>query len=124
MLWGSVTPFALSSSLQFPAADFVGVDPQTRLAWLNSAANTAAFNEVQELGARARPAVLRHRREIGIFWSYDGSPQVGTPPRLYNQIARKIAHLQGNSEVENARLFVLLQPCHGRRGDHRLGGEV
>jgi hypothetical protein len=108
MLWGSVTPFALTSSLQFPAADFVGVDPQTRLAWLNSAAYTAAFDEVQELGSKNSASRTADQTEIGIFWSYDGSPQVGTPPRLYNQIARKIAHLQGNSQVENARLFALI----------------
>jgi hypothetical protein len=97
MLWGSVTPFALTSSLQFPVSDSVGVDPQTRLAWLNSAAYTAAFNEVQELGAKNSASRTADQTEIGIFWSYDGSPQVGTPPRIYNQIARKIALLQGNS---------------------------
>ena len=108
MLWGSVTPFALTSSLQFPVAVFVGVDPQTRLAWLNSAAYTAAFDEVQELGSKNSASRTADQTEIGIFWSYDGSPQVGTPPRLYNQIARKIAHLQGNSQVDNARLFALI----------------
>jgi hypothetical protein len=108
MLWGDVTPFALTSSLQFPASDAVGVGAQTRLAWLNSATYTAAFNEVKELGAKDSTSRTADQTEIGIFWSYDGSPQVGTPPRLYNQIARKIAHLQGNTEVENARLFALI----------------
>jgi hypothetical protein len=108
MLWGDVTPFALTSSLQFPASDAVGVDPQARLAWLNGAAYAAAFNEVKELGAKDSSSRTADQTEIGIFWSYDGSPQVGTPPRLYNQIARTIAHLQGNTEVENARLFALI----------------
>jgi PAP2 superfamily len=108
MLWGSVTPFALTSSVQFPVSDSVGVDPQSRLAWLNSAAYTAAYNEVQALGSKNSNTRTADQTEIGIFWSYDGSPQLGTPPRLYNQIARQIAHLQGNSEAENARLFALI----------------
>ena len=33
---------------------------------------------------------------------------VGTPPRLYNQIARVIAVNKGNSVHENARLFALI----------------
>jgi hypothetical protein len=45
---------------------------------------------------------------IGIFWGYDGSPGLGTPPRLYNQIARTLAEQQHNSVAENARLFALV----------------
>jgi hypothetical protein len=45
--------------------------------------------------------------EIGIFWAYDGSPKLGTPPRLYNQVIRRIAKLQHNTLVQNARLFAL-----------------
>jgi hypothetical protein len=108
MLWGGVTPFALQSALQFPASDAVGVHPQSRLAWLNSPAYTAAFNEVKDLGAKDSTTRTADQTEIGIFWSYDGSPQIGTPPRLYNQIARRIAHRQGNTEVQNARLFALI----------------
>jgi len=108
MLWGGVTPFAITSSLQFPASDSVGVDPESRLAWLGDAAYTAAFKEVKQLGAKNSASRTADQTEIGIFWSYDGSPQVGTPPRLYNQIARRIAHLQGNTEVENARYFALI----------------
>ena len=107
MLWGNVTPFTLTSSTQFPVAS-VSVDPQARLDWLNGAEYTAAFNEVQKLGAKNSASRSADQTEIGIFWSYDGSPKIGTPPRLYNQIARKIAHLQGNTEVENARLFALI----------------
>ncbi len=29
--------------------------------------------------------------QIGIFWAYDGANKIGTPPRLYNQVARQIA---------------------------------
>jgi hypothetical protein len=45
---------------------------------------------------------------IGIYWAYDGVPQLGTPPRLYNQIVRTVAIAKGNTEAENARLFALV----------------
>jgi hypothetical protein len=108
MLWGDVTPFALTSSLQFCASDSVGVDPQSRLAWLNGAAYTEAFNEVKRLGAKISADRTPDQTEIGIFWSYDGTPQLGTPPRLYNQITRTIANQLCNSVVANARLFALI----------------
>lgn len=45
---------------------------------------------------------------IGIYWGYDGASKLGTPPRLYNQIIRKVAENQGNGPDENARLFALV----------------
>ena len=42
---------------------------------------------------------------IGIFWGYDGAAELGTPPRLYNQIIRQIAIAQNNTEAQNAELF-------------------
>ncbi len=45
---------------------------------------------------------------IGIYWGYDGAAELGTPPRLYNQIIRKVAVAQNNSVADNARLFALV----------------
>jgi vanadium chloroperoxidase len=45
---------------------------------------------------------------IGIFWAYDGVAQLGTPPRLYNQIIRQVAKQQNNSASANARLFAFV----------------
>ncbi|MDQ3651405.1 MAG: phosphatase PAP2 family protein [Acidobacteriota bacterium] len=52
---------------------------------------------------------------IGIFWAYDGVAELGTPPRLYNQIIRQIAMTRSpgssttpNSVAENARLFAFV----------------
>jgi vanadium chloroperoxidase len=45
---------------------------------------------------------------IGIYWAYDGAAQLGTPPRAYNQIVRKVAIKQGNSVAANARLFAFV----------------
>ncbi len=44
----------------------------------------------------------------GIFWGYDGATGVGTPPRLYNQIVRRVAVEKANTEAQNARLFALV----------------
>jgi membrane-associated phospholipid phosphatase len=45
---------------------------------------------------------------IGIFWAYDGASGLGTPPRLYNQIVKKIAIARNNTPAKNARLFALI----------------
>jgi hypothetical protein len=113
--WGEVRPFVLDSSNQFRAAD-VGLDPQSRLAFLNSSEYTAAYREVMEVGARNSTVRTPDQTQIGIFWAYDGSPQLGTPPRLYNQIAETIATLEGNTEVQNARLFALVNLALGDAG--------
>lgn len=44
----------------------------------------------------------------GIFWAYDGAVGIGTPPRLYNQIVRRVAIAKGSSVAEMARLFALV----------------
>ncbi|NJL61919.1 MAG: vanadium-dependent haloperoxidase [Methylacidiphilales bacterium] len=45
---------------------------------------------------------------IGIFWAYDGAAELGTPPRLYNQIVRRVAIAKKNTPAENASLFALV----------------
>nr|CAA72344.1 vanadium chloroperoxidase [Alternaria didymospora]CAA72622.1 vanadium chloroperoxidase [Alternaria didymospora] len=55
-----------------------------------------------------------HQTVQGMFWAYDGPKLIGTPPRLYNQIVRKIAVTYKkdndlvNSEVNNADFARLL----------------
>jgi hypothetical protein len=51
-----------------------------------------------------------------VFWSYDGSKGLGTPPRLYNQIVRTIADAQANDVADNARLFALVNAALGDAG--------
>jgi vanadium chloroperoxidase len=45
---------------------------------------------------------------IGIYWGYDGSLGLGTPPRLYNQIIRKLAIAKNNTPAQNAKLFAMV----------------
>ena len=48
---------------------------------------------------------------IGLYWAYDGASQIGTPPRLYNQIAREILGRNVNGadrQAASARLLALV----------------
>ncbi|MEM7249285.1 MAG: hypothetical protein AAF533_28490, partial [Acidobacteriota bacterium] len=95
-------PFGVSDVLAYRAPE-----PPS----LRSRAYTRAFREVRRLGdfrgGDSGATVPRNDETyvIANYWSYNGSPGTGTPPRLYNQIARLIAIQEGNTEVENARLF-------------------
>jgi hypothetical protein len=98
--WGKVTPFVLQSATQFKAPPA-----------LNTSAYTAAFHEVKRLGGDGVVTPTRRTAEqtqIGIYWGYDGTPGLGTPPRLYNQIAVKIADQTGTNAVALARLLALV----------------
>jgi Vanadium chloroperoxidase N-terminal domain/PAP2 superfamily len=53
---------------------------------------------------------------MGVYWGYDGANLLGTPPRLYNQIVRKIAEAKGNNTDDNARLFALVNVALGDAG--------
>ena len=44
---------------------------------------------------------------IGLFWSYDGSRNIGTPPRLYNQILMAFAEHEHYGEVDKVELFAM-----------------
>ncbi|HEX7153663.1 MAG TPA: phosphatase PAP2 family protein [Thermoanaerobaculia bacterium] len=64
---------------------------------------------------------FKKRREmdhavIGVWWAYDGVANLGTPPRLYNQILHVIAAAKGNTEAQNARLFALMNVAMGDAG--------
>ena len=113
--WGElVTPFVLMSANQFP------VPPPPAL---NTREYAAAFNEVKnyggcgddpvacdsEFGGSVTPTKRTpEQTQIGIYWGYDGTPGLGTPPRLYNQIAMQLAEHNGSDAVEMARLLALI----------------
>jgi hypothetical protein len=100
--WGRVRPFAMDAVTHFRSP----APPA-----LTSALYAEAYNEVKALGGdgvHTPTARTAEQTEIGLFWAYDGAPGLGTPPRLYNQIAQVIARQEGNTEAENARLFALV----------------
>jgi hypothetical protein len=100
--WGEVNPFVLEAPHQFRAPPPPPMD---------SDEYTEAFDEVKRLGGDGvitPTARTDEQTEIGIFWAYDGTPSLCAPPRLYNQIAVRIANLMGTDAVELARLLALV----------------
>jgi hypothetical protein len=97
--WGDVTPFGMVNVNNFP----IPAPPA-----LNSQAYTDAYNQVMSLGAANSTTRTQDQTNTGIFWAYDGTPGLGTPPRFYNEIAQVIAQQQHNTEYQNARMFALV----------------
>jgi hypothetical protein len=100
--WGGVTPFTLSSATQFAVPP---PPPLTSQDYAN------AYNEVMALGGDGVTTPTTRTPEqtqIAIFWGYDASRGLGTPPVMYNQIAEVIAAQQHDTVVQNARLFALV----------------
>ncbi len=100
--WGDVKPFAIASGDEFRSPP-----PPP----LSSLAYALSFYELLALGGDgANTPTLRTPEQtvVGIFWSYDDAPRIGVPPRFYNQIARVLAVQEGNSEIDNARYFALV----------------
>ncbi|HEX6013111.1 MAG TPA: vanadium-dependent haloperoxidase [Geminicoccaceae bacterium] len=63
------------------------------------------FEEVREFGAWQRRSRTAEQSVIGVYWGYDGAQGIGVPPRLYNQIARKIAAVPSLNLPRTAELF-------------------
>jgi len=100
--WDQVKPFVLRSADQFRVPSPPALD---------SPEYAAAFDEVKRLGGNGVGTPTQRTDEqtqIGIYWGYDGTPRLGTPPRLYNQIAVEIADQMGTNAVELARLLALV----------------
>lgn len=101
-MWGEVTPFALDGG-------FTYLSPPPPA--LDSPEYAAAFDDVKRLGGDGITTPTERtaeQTEIGLFWAYDGPKFIGVPPRLFNQIVRTIAIQEQNTELENARLFALV----------------
>jgi hypothetical protein len=101
-LWGDVKMFCMADP------EDLHVPPPPAL---TSQQYTDAFNEVKNYGGDGvTTPTLRtaEQTQIAIFWGYDGSPGLSTPPRLYNQIAEVLAAQQHNTVVQNARFFALV----------------
>jgi vanadium chloroperoxidase len=98
--YGFVKPFAVTAfhpCAKYP--DVGGVD------------YNAHCDQVYSKGAAPTSAVVNRtpvETLIGIYWAYDGAKEIGTPPRLYNQIIRNIAMEKNLTPEQNARLFMLI----------------
>jgi hypothetical protein len=85
--WGKVTPFILTAADEFKL-------PGPPPANLHDAKYKKAFDEVKTHGGDDRHNIKRagpdDEKFYAIFWSYDGSPGLCAPSRLYNQIADQV----------------------------------
>jgi hypothetical protein len=100
--WPQVLPFALNSASQFRAP----APPA-----LNSAAYATAYNEVMGIGGDGITTASTRTPDqsvAAIYWGYDGTPNIGFPPRLYNQIAVLVGRQQGLGGIDLARLLALV----------------
>ena len=97
--WGECIPFVVTSSSQFRAP----APPA-----MTSAAYTAAYNEVKDVGGVTSTVRTEEQTFVGVFWAYDGTPSLCAPPRLYNQITVRISDQRGLSAIQFARLLALV----------------
>ena len=102
--WPNVTPFTMTTGDQFRAPP-----PPA----LNSKAYSKAFLQEENVGGDPRFGTPTGRTAAetltGIYWSYDGTPALCAPPRLYNQVARAIVLQQGMSTLPEAgRMLALI----------------
>src|SRR5688572_16373457 len=95
--WAAVTPFALTSNDQFRPAQQPDLD---------SAAYTAAFNEVKELGSATSATRTADQTAMARFWANGAG--TATPPGHLNLLAQVAAEQHGNTLEQNARLFAVL----------------
>lgn len=101
--WGAVKPFVLRSGAQFRAEPFAAPGtPKYRGIW----------EDVKAVGASPETAGSKSTARtqfIANYWGYEGTPLLGAPPRLYNQIAVELAKRQQiNEPIELARYLALV----------------
>jgi membrane-associated phospholipid phosphatase len=102
--WGKVTPFTFTN----PAAFRAPPPPP-----VGSTAYMAEFAATKSLGGDPRQGMSTVRTPeqtfIGKFWSYDATPGLCAPPRLYNQIARQLILARGvTAPVDLARFLAVI----------------
>jgi membrane-associated phospholipid phosphatase len=95
--WPGVTPFALQSGAQFRPPPPPALDSPEYL---------AARDQVMSLGAIDSTTRTADQTEAAMFWQGIVTPNSG--PFWWNEIAQEVAVAQGNTLVQNARLFALL----------------
>ncbi|MHC9419807.1 vanadium-dependent haloperoxidase [Sphingomonas citri] len=106
--YGFVRPFAITKWHKLAKYPEVG-----------GAQYLADHREVRDKGAHVGYKELSRTPEetlIGVYWAYDGVKEIGTPPREYNQIVRKISEGKSLTEEQNARLFLLVNVCMADAG--------
>ena len=101
--WGAVRPFSIDRGDQYripPPPEPGSREYLFGYWWVQLlGASTDTFGSFSNL----------YTRFIGNYWGYDATPLLGTPPRLYNQIAAQVAVDEGITDpVEMARYLAMI----------------
>jgi len=104
--WGSVTPFTMSSGSEFRPTSMVGYAANNLQGFVNSAAYTAAYNQVQSLGGFNSSTRTDDQTQVAYFWQ-DG-PGTYSPVGHWSQIAQSVSASMGLTIQQNAVLFAQL----------------
>jgi hypothetical protein len=105
--WSKVTPFALKVAKQFRAAAPPKPD-------FSDALYKKDFIDVHDLGGDPQSLDMTPTNRtddqtfIGKFFSYDGTPGLCAPPRLYNQISIKIAREKNLTDLADFSRYLAL----------------
>ena len=109
--WGQVKPFILTNV----ATDApLGAPPA-----ITTQKYADAYDDVFKNGRNNLPErndFYRKHAEVGIFWSYDGSNKLGTPPRLYNQVALATTEFQSASNKNQIRILAAINAAMADAG--------
>jgi hypothetical protein len=100
--WPTVKPFVLNSASIFRCPPLPG---------LNSEHYGCAYNEVKAVGGDGINTFTTRSNylyETGVFWAYDGAPNLCAPPRLYNQVAKTIAMTQSLSGEKFLHMYAVI----------------
>jgi vanadium chloroperoxidase len=116
-LYGTLHPFASANNLALDPPPYGGGTDAKYLAALRQ---VKAKGIAAELSATVSSAARRTTDEsmIGVYWGYDGAKNLGTPPRLYNQVIRELVatRVPALTVGQQARLFALVNAAMGDAG--------
>jgi len=111
--WGAVTPFALSRGDQFRIPAYPAPGSPRYIAAYRDVFRNGGEDILGVVGTNNTAA----KQFVGNFWGYDGAPLLGTPPRLYNQIAVVVANTRNLKDVDDySRLLALVNVTMGDSG--------
>jgi hypothetical protein len=105
--WGIHRPLVLDGPRQVAHLAPGAPPPEGRPEYEHDLAEVRIKGALVSKGGGGFSARTPTETNIGLFWAYDGARLLGTPPRLYNQILRKIAIDDEMDVGEMARLFAL-----------------
>jgi hypothetical protein len=109
--WGKVRPFIVSN-----VANYIRLDGPSDL---KSEDYAEAYNDVYVNGRDdidQRKFKYRQHAAIGIFWGYDGSNKLGTPPRLYNQVVVKCNDFKCLSHADKINVLAAINAAMADAG--------